>query len=208
MGENKVITAAYKWTEEECMAAHEWATRPKNKTGFGKLFKFVIGLMLVAFIFMNFVVIFIESTKSTRSLTNIEFWRELYFAWGATSDLWIKIIALFVVVFGFFWLTQRYLSPWSQRRYVKKHFSKHPDAETAVKITIDDETVKCEVGDESTTIHKWKVFSKVVQTKGGFHFYTGNLYTWIPNHAFDSKDDILSLSNLAKEKSLCFEEVE
>jgi hypothetical protein len=208
MEDNKVITATYQWTEEECVAANEWANKSNNQTGFGKLFKRIIVLMLIAFIFMNLVVIFIESTKSTSNLTNMEFWQELYFAWGATSDLWFKIVALLMIVFGLFWLSQRYLSPWAQRRYVKKHFSKHPDAETTIQITIDGEAVMCEIGDGTTTINKWKVFSKVVQTKGGFLLYIGNGYTWIPNHAFNSKDDLLTLSQLVIEKSICFEEVE
>jgi len=208
MGDNKVITATYIWTEIECMAAHEWANKPNNKPRFGRSFKWIMGLLLSAFIFINLLAIFVESIRSPSSLTNIEFWQELYFAWGATSSLWIKIFALFMIVFGFYWLIHRYISPWLQRRYVKKNFFKHPDAETTVQLTIDDETVMCEIEGKTKTINKWKVFNKVVKTKGGFHFYIGNWYTWIPNHAFNSKDDILTLSHLAKEKSLYYEEIE
>ena len=208
MGDKKVITATYIWTENECMDAHEWATKPTDQAGLGGLFRWIMGLMFIGFIFINLVVIFIESTKPTNNLANIEFWQELYFAWGATSNLWIKIFLLFVIVFGLFWLQHRFVSPWLQRRYVKKHFSKHPNAETTVQITIDDENVTCELGDATTTINKWKVFSKVVKTKGGFHLYIGNGYTWIPNHAFNSEDDVLSLSHLAKEKLSCYEEME
>jgi hypothetical protein len=208
MEDNQVITATYTWTEQECLDAHDWATKPNTQTGFGGLFKWIMGLMLFAFLFMNGIVIFVESTKSASNLTHIEFWQELYFAWGATWGLWIKILALFVTVFGLFWLQYRYVSPWLQRRHVRKHFSKHPDAETIVRITVDDEEVTCEIGDETKTINKWKVFTKVVKTEGGFHLYIGNGYTWIPNHAFNSKDNILSLGRLAKEKSPCYEENE
>jgi hypothetical protein len=208
MGEKEVIAATYTWNEMECLDAHNWATRPKNQTGFGGLFKWIIGLMLFAFLFINLVVIFIESTKSTNGLANIEFWRELYFAWGESSGLWFLIFALFMFVFGLFWLQHRYVSPWLQSRYVKKHFSEHPIAETTVKVTIDDETITCEIGDETKTINKWKVFNKVVKTKGGFHFYIGDGYTWIPNHSFNSKDAILSLSHLAQKNSLSYEEIE
>lgn len=206
---DKVITISYRWTVDEWLDANTWATTLKDKKGFGGLFKWILGLMLAAFVFMNLVVIFVEYTWSSNSLTNIEFWKELLFAWGVSLDYVVKIFALFLFVFGFFWISQTYITPWLARRNVEKGYSGYPGAEKTFKITIDDEAIAWEIGDELKMINKWQVFSKVVKTKGGFYFYDKwNSSIWMPNHAFKSKEEMMSLGQLVQDKSISYEEIQ
>ena len=58
------------------------------------------------------------------------------------------------------------------------------------------------------TKFKWDVFISVKRTKEGFVFYQSpQLYYWIPNHAFKSKEDTNAVTELARKHAKEFIEI-
>jgi hypothetical protein len=201
------ITAAYRWTANESLNAHAWVTGPAYKKGGKGLLKWVIGLLLSGFVFATLVVILVESIRSPASLSGSEFWRDLFMGWVESSGTFAKLVGLFVLVFGGFWIEVRYISPWLQRRRVRQYFSRNPDAEIDIRVTIDAQALTWEFGDATQTTNKWKVYREVVKTPDGFLFFPGNGYTWIPDHAFQSQQDISLLCQWARSYANRYREI-
>ena len=205
--DDQTITAAYRWTAEECLAAHKCVSRPCGKNVPIGLLKWMLGLLLGGFVFMNLVVMFVMHIRTPGILSTRGFWQELIAGWSGSYFLVLQIIGLFVLVFGGYWLVTCYLVPRMGRKRVLKHFAENPKAEVDIQITIDPEELVWEFGEATKTTNKWQVYSKIIRADDGFLFYIDNCYNWIPNHAFSTRDDIPALSRLAREKAPNYEEI-
>ena len=205
--DDQTITAAYRWTAEECLISNSAFSKPCSEKFPTALFKKLVVILLSAFIFINLVVLFVTYIASPDAFSAREFMLELIAGWLGSSQYVFQIIGLFVLVFGGYWLVTCYLVPRMGRRRVLKHFAENPNAEVDIRITIDPEELVWEFGEATKTTNKWKVYSKILKTDNGFLFYMDNCYNWIPNHAFKSKNDIIALNKMIKENAPCYEEI-
>jgi hypothetical protein len=92
-----------------------------------------------------------------------------------------------------------------------------PGAEINVSVTIDPLELAWNFGDEARVIAGWQTYLRVVRSREGFYFLTVNdhawdkdlnvVRTWIPNHAFQSEQDMAIIHRWAQQSTYRYEEV-
>ncbi len=207
MDTDEVIEATYYWTVSESLSVNEWIAKPYYQKLARGLLKWAIGLLLFALIGTMLIVIIVYFLSSPNSLLSSGFWNDLLTGWLESSIDLAKLVGLGVLVFGGLWINTRYVSPWFQRRSIRRYFSKNPSAEIPIRIIINSEALTWELGDETKITNKWKVYNRVDKSPDGFLFHLEGQHAWIPNHAFKSKRDIEMFSRLAQQNASCYEEI-
>ena len=207
MDTEEVVEATYYWTANESLRVNEWIARLYYKKLGRGLLTWAVGLLLFALVFITLMVIFVYLLKSPNTLLTSGFWADLLTGWGESAANFGKLVGLFILVFGGYWINTRYLSPWFQRRRIRQYFSKNPDAQISIHTIINSEALTWEFGEETKVTNKWQVYKRVDKLPDGFLFHWGGQHTWLPNHAFKSKWDIEVLSRLAQQHAPCYEEV-
>jgi hypothetical protein len=120
----------------------------------------------------------------------------------AASDIFL-VSLLFVLIFAA-WAIFRYTQYYS----FKKDFAKLPLKEKRVEYLFSENEVCSKTKGVFEGTHQWSSYVKVVRTTKGFLFYSQpHLYAWIPNHAFQSKEDAQAVAELARQFAPQFFEV-
>jgi len=217
MNSDELVEVSYYWTKDESLAVHKCISsvnRPFNKKLGQGLVKWVIILMLSGLLFSIMIVVFVSVLRSPDSILSYEFWKEFYVdiveSKGELVDILVligKIFSLFVLVFGANWVIPRYVEPWLSKRRIERYFSTNPNLKIPVHVVIDSKTLNWEIGDETKITHDWKAYTRIDKSTDGFLFHWGGQHSWIPNHAFKSKQEIEIFNRMARQNASSYEEI-
>jgi hypothetical protein len=96
------------------------------------------------------------------------------------------------------------LVSWAVFRYVqnnsfKRNFSNLPVGNKRIEYVFSESSVFSKVKGVFEESHQWTSYVRVVRTPKGFLYYTQpQLCSWIPDHVFQSKEDIQAVVELAR----------
>jgi hypothetical protein len=108
----------------------------------------------------------------------------------------------YIMLFALFFFSM----PFFTRRAALKLYAQKPDRDMEVKFEISEERVR--MGSElASAENSWELFQRIIRGHDGFLIYqSGNLFHWLPLHAFQSADDIERFADLARTKVKDYED--
>jgi hypothetical protein len=181
MKKNVHITATFVWSFDDFVARRKaLVTNPVASSGkktsiFPRL---VYGLLILA---IAWVIVKLLNNQITLLFPTIQNYLPLI---GIYLLLSIALWAIFTFI---------------QRRNLKQSFLKSPDSNKSVLVTITRDEIVMKADGSSENRWNWKALNEVRKTPKGFVFFQApRTVFWIPNRAFQSVDDIETVSELAK----------
>jgi hypothetical protein len=180
MKKNIHITATFIWTFDDLIARKKELVK-KTGASSGKLSIFswlIYGILILA---IAWVITRLLNKQIVISFT--------------TLQNYLPMIGMYLLLSIALWATFIFV----QRRNLKQSFLKSPDSNKRVLVTITRDEIVMQADGSSETRWKWKALSGVRKTPKGFFFFQApRTVFWIPVRAFQSTDDIETVSELAK----------
>jgi len=180
MKQNIHITATFIWTFDDLIARKKaLVTRPGASSGKLSIFPWLTyGLLVLAIVW---IVTKLLDKQIIPSFTTIQSYLPLF---GMYLFLSIALWATFTFI---------------QKRNLKQEFLKSPDSNKRVLVTITPDEIVMKADGSSEARWNWKVLSEVRKTPKGFCFFQApRTVFWIPIRAFQSANDIETVTELAK----------
>jgi hypothetical protein len=114
----------------------------------------------------------------------------------------IQTSSVIIVLAGAYLL---FLRHFEYKYFARRRFKKRPDKNKNIRIEVTEDLIKSEVEDIGKSEANWNSVFKALRTKEGIIIYPNDgIYHWLPNHAFQSEDELNQFWDLVKRKvKLC-----
>ena len=179
MKKNIHITGTFIWTLDDLIARKKALLTKPALSGKLSIFSWLVyGLLAVAIVW---IVTKVLNKQIIPSFTTIQGY--------------LPLIGLYLLLSIILWVTYDFI----QKRKLKQSFLQSPDSNKSVLVTITSDEIVMKADGSSETKWSWKALNEVRKTPKGFCFFQApRTVFWIPMRAFQSANDIETVSELAK----------